>query len=79
MITEKQLDKLNKDLRDLKVKHGVLKSDVADELRVSASQLSFYLRFGSIPKDRYFALLQIIQGYGFKDLLAAKPSKTKRK
>ena len=59
-LKKSQLKILNSELLDLKQTYAIKKSEVADAINVSPSQLSQYLNHGSIPEDKYKDLLIII-------------------
>jgi len=59
-LKKSQLKILNSELLDLKQTYAIKKSEVADAINVSPSQLSQYLNHGVIPEGKYKVLLIII-------------------
>lgn len=64
MKTEtKTLDLINSKINKLKADKVVSKKKIAKEMGIIPSQLSFYLKYGDIPKDRLTKLNSIIKRY----------------
>jgi len=59
-LKKSQLKILNLELLELKQQYAIKKSEVAEAINTSPSQLSQWLNHGSIPEEKYNELLIII-------------------
>lgn len=59
-IETEELGKINTKINKLKSEKKISKKIIADEMGILPSQLTFYLKYGDIPEDRYQKLITSI-------------------
>jgi hypothetical protein len=55
-----KLEEINKKIDKLKSEKKISKKIIANEMGILPSQLTFYLKYGDIPEDRYQKLITSI-------------------
>lgn len=60
IIENEELKKINQKIEKLKSEKKISKKIIASEMGVLPSQLTFYLKYGDIPEDRYQKLISSV-------------------